>query len=210
VQTSQTLKIGNGSAKFGTDLAWSVSEAATSCSSPSDVSWLSASPSTGTTTPGASDDVAVGFDSAGLAIGTYSAKLCVTSNDPDTATLEIPVTLTTIYRFSGFFGPLAARNFGPAGSILPVIFSLDGNEGLSIFAAGYPKSQRVDCATLAAIGAASATTVPGGSGLSYDGGSNRYTYPWQTSSSWKNTCRQFMLGLNDGTVKTAVVQFAKS
>jgi subtilisin-like proprotein convertase family protein len=36
----------------------------------------------------------VGFDSTGLAVGAYNAVLCVTSNDPQTPLVEVPVTLT--------------------------------------------------------------------------------------------------------------------
>ena len=37
-----------------------------------------------------------------------------------------------------------------AGSSIPVKFSLSGNQGLGILAAGYPASQRVDCGELGA------------------------------------------------------------
>ena len=53
------------------------------CSSPSDVPWLSVSPTSGTTAPAATTPVAVTFDSTGLAAGTYNANLCIDSNDPD-------------------------------------------------------------------------------------------------------------------------------
>jgi hypothetical protein len=70
------------------------------CSSPSDVPWLSVSPTSGTTAPAATTPVAVTFDSTGLAAGVYNANLCVTSNDPDagpgneTDLVIVPVTLT--------------------------------------------------------------------------------------------------------------------
>ena len=57
-------------------------------------------PVTGTTAPGASTPVAVTFDSTGLALGTYNANLCITSNDPDpgpgngTKLVIVPVELT--------------------------------------------------------------------------------------------------------------------
>ncbi|HQN40324.1 MAG TPA: hypothetical protein PLQ31_12455 [Thermoanaerobaculia bacterium] len=70
------------------------------CTDLADVPWLSVNPVTGTTAPGASTPVAVTFDSTGLALGTYNANLCITSNDPDpgpgngTKLVIVPVELT--------------------------------------------------------------------------------------------------------------------
>jgi len=73
----------------------------TACSTPSSVPWLSVSPANGITAGGASSSVTVSFDSTGLTVGnTYSANLCVRSDDPDTgpgngtALVVVPVTLT--------------------------------------------------------------------------------------------------------------------
>jgi hypothetical protein len=70
---------------------------ASACSSPADVPWLSVSPTSGTTAAGGSSDVAVTIDTTGLTVGdTYSAVLCVTSNDPVTPLVEVPVEVTVI------------------------------------------------------------------------------------------------------------------
>ena len=53
------------------------------CTNLAVVPWLSVSPASGTTAPAASTPVAVTFDSTGLAAATYTANLCITSNDPD-------------------------------------------------------------------------------------------------------------------------------
>jgi hypothetical protein len=53
------------------------------CVSPSDIPWLSLSPNAGTTPPAGTTPVDVTFDSTGMAVDTYTANLCVTSNDPD-------------------------------------------------------------------------------------------------------------------------------
>jgi bacillolysin len=63
------------------------------CSAPSDVPWLSAAPTAGSTVPSAATPVAVTLDSTGLAPGTYEASLCVSSNDPVTPVVAVPVTL---------------------------------------------------------------------------------------------------------------------
>ena len=64
------------------------------CSNPSDVPWLSESPASGTVASGASQDVTVTADASALGEGSYSAVLCVTTNDPDHAPVAVPVSLT--------------------------------------------------------------------------------------------------------------------
>jgi len=59
-----------------------------------DVPWLSEDPTSGTVLPGESVTVAVTFDATGLAVGEYLASLDVTSNDPTTPVVNVPVTLT--------------------------------------------------------------------------------------------------------------------
>ena len=78
------------------------------CSNPADVPWLSETPTGGTVASGSSQDVTVTADASGLDPGSYSAVLCVTTNDPDNGLVQVPVTLTvtvddTIFR-DGFDG----------------------------------------------------------------------------------------------------------
>lgn len=86
---THTVTIGN---LGGLALDWAVRE--TSCTAPANVSWLATTPLSGTTLYGTPASVAVGFDSAGLAVGRYSAMLCVASNDPSTPEWSLPLTLT--------------------------------------------------------------------------------------------------------------------
>ena len=59
-----------------------------------DLTWLSASPTAGTTVPTATDSVTVTLDSTGLIQGAiYTGSLCIQSNDPDTPVVLVPVTL---------------------------------------------------------------------------------------------------------------------
>jgi hypothetical protein len=66
------------------------------CSNPSDVPWLSISPTSGTTAPAGSDTVDVTFDSTGIPLGLFEAVICIESNDPDEPLLEIPATMEVI------------------------------------------------------------------------------------------------------------------
>jgi hypothetical protein len=61
-----------------------------------DIPWVSASPNTGSTAPGDSDDVNIVFDSTGLSTGVYTGTLCIASNDLSNLAVTVPLTLTVI------------------------------------------------------------------------------------------------------------------
>ncbi len=69
----------------GADLTWDATEVAT---------WLSLLPTSGTLLPGESIDVVATFDSTDLLPDVYNADITITSNDPDTPEVLLPVTLT--------------------------------------------------------------------------------------------------------------------
>jgi hypothetical protein len=66
----------------------------TGCDNPSDVPWLSESPQSGSVTGGSTTDSTVTVDAASLAPGNYSAHLCVATNDPAHALVDVPVSAT--------------------------------------------------------------------------------------------------------------------
>ena len=149
------------------------------------------------------------FSAAALtAPATRTIKVQVTDNGGLTATDE--ATVFVIYNFTGFFQPIDSFptiNLVKAGSTVPVKFSLGGNKGLNIFAAGYPKSQQIACDSTAEVGGTEATAAPGSSGLSFDPTTNVYTYVWKTDKAWANTCRQLVVKLNDTTFHRANFKF---
>ena len=56
------------------------------------------------------------------------------------------ITYFVKYRFSGFLPPILsplAINSVRAGSSIPIRFTLGGNQGLDIFASGFPKSREI-------------------------------------------------------------------
>lgn len=59
-----------------------------------DIPWLDETPTSGTIAPGEDLDVTVIFDAAGLVPGTYLGSLDISSDDPVTPHVIIPVTLT--------------------------------------------------------------------------------------------------------------------
>jgi hypothetical protein len=134
----------------------------------------------------------------------------VTGNDGGkTATASLSVVA---YTFIGFFSPvnnLPVLNSVKAGQAIPVKFSLNGNQGLSIFATGYPTSATIVCSSVAPVDTVEQTVTAGGSSLSYDPASDQYTYVWKTDKAWSNTCRQLVVKFKDGTYQRANFQFKK-
>jgi hypothetical protein len=66
----------------------------TGCANPSDVPWLSVSPTSGSVGAGSDTPVTVSVDTNGLAVGSYSAHVCVATNDTANPTVDVPVSLT--------------------------------------------------------------------------------------------------------------------
>ena len=108
------------------------------------------------------------------------------------------------YDFTGFFAPVdnGVLNVAKAGSAIPVKFSLGGDQGLDIFAAGYPKAVRISCDTGESADAVEEYVVASTSGLKYDAASGRYQYNWKTTKGVTG-CFRLELGLKDGSLHTA-------
>ena len=129
------------------------------------------------------------------------------SRDVFGATFAIPpVVVPPTYAFGGFLQPVDPRpalNSMKAGAAVPVKFSLGGDRGLDIFAAGYPRSQVITCDSTASVDGIEQTVAAGGSSLQYDALADVYTYVWKTDKAWAGTCRQLVLGFADGTYQRA-------
>jgi hypothetical protein len=142
-----------------------------------------------------------------VTVGSFIVK--VRATDAGGLTAEAPATVNVQFAWSGFFAPIEnapAVNVARAGGAVPVKFSLGGNQGLAIFAAGFPVALEVDCTT-GVPAASSPTTNPGGSGLTFDEASQQYVYVWKTDRSWAGTCRRLVVRLMDGTMHEATFQF---
>jgi len=63
------------------------------CEDITDVSWLSLDTTSGTTAPGASDNVQVSVDASGLSAGVHQAQLCIDSDAINSSLVRVPVTL---------------------------------------------------------------------------------------------------------------------
>ncbi len=103
------------------------------------------------------------------------------------------------------------------GEAVEMEFDAGGDRGLDILASDSPYSRQVDCTTLRTEtpGAEFITPrplpipaeTPGGSRLSYDPATGRYTFPWKTQQDWGGTCREFVLTRDDGVQHRAFFRF---
>lgn len=147
-------------------------------------------------------------------IGTYAVEICVIDlyGSVGCDTLQVNVTQPPAqFTFTGFFPPVDNQpiiNTVNAGRAIPIKFSLNGYQGLDIFATSYPASVTVACGT-SAEDAIEQTVTAGGSSLSYDATTDQYTYVWKTDKAWANTCRTFVLKLSDGSYYRANFKFKK-
>lgn len=143
--------------------------------------------------PGESAEVAFSWDSA-------------------SKVLTIAVNGVTVFEFEGFFAPVLnppAVNVVKAGAAVPVKFSLGGDRGLDIFAAGSPTSAPIACDASDPVGAIEETVTAGRSGLSYDAVADQYIYVWKTQPAWAGSCRELILTFADGSVQRAQFQFRR-
>ena len=144
--------------------------------------------------------------------GTASPDPCALSTETISGDVRITVLTTHAsiwnfgvssgYDFTGFLSPVndpPTANLAKAGSAIPVKFSLNGNQGLDVFDAGYPKSQVIDCNALstANVDGIESTVSSGASQLSYDAASDQYSYAWKSDKAWAGTCRQLVVRFND-------------
>jgi CSLREA domain-containing protein len=167
--------------------------------------------------PAAVDASVSGLDEASstlsgtLATGTIGAHTLTFSAADlagNSASQECPYEV--IFDFAGYYPPVEpepALNNAKAGQTVPLKFSLSGDQGLEIIAAGYPASQAVTCDAQQPTGDLEPAEGPGQSGLSYDSGTGWYQYPWKTGKAWAGTCRALVIQLIDGTEHRAVFKF---
>ena len=120
---------------------------------------------------------------------------------------------SVIYDWTGFFRPVdnpSVLNVVKGGSSVPMKFSLNGDQGLNILAAGYPKSIKVDCDTVnEGPSDVLESTTTANTGLKYDAAADQYNYVWKTEKAWSGTCRQFRMELIDGETHVANFKITK-
>jgi hypothetical protein len=153
-------------------------------------------------------------------IGTKTVSCTATDRGGNTASKT--TTYAVQYSWRGFFSPIdnnpdqsgnpalaTVWNSAKAGQAIPVKFSLSGNQGLSIFDAGFPKTTKVTCPSSAPVIDPIETYAASTPGLQYDASADQYNYVWKTATSLAGTCQRFELQLVDGTSHYAFFKFTK-
>jgi DNA-binding beta-propeller fold protein YncE len=138
--------------------------------------------------------------------GPHAFTVTARDSEGNTATVTHTYTVSG-YSFGGFLGSIHDGVKVKAGSTIPVVFSLGGDRGLDVLAAGSPASGVVACGD----SGPPASTEPADSehGLRFDSSSGLYIFKWRTRRAWAGTCRAFVLTLNDGSVHQLVVRFRR-
>ncbi|MCK8610044.1 PxKF domain-containing protein [Agromyces sp. C10] len=177
-----------------------------------DAQWTASDPSPGSGLAGAdSGSIAVSTSSVGAK--TLSVPAGAVSDIAENTSLESNVcSYSVVYDFTGFLRPVdmgTTFNSVKAGSAVPMKFSLDGDQGLGIIAAGFPKINRYTCGPIPNVDPIEETVNAGGSSLSYDPVTDQYNYVWKTDKGWAGSCGTFTLKLDDGTTHTVNFQFKK-
>ena len=134
----------------------------------------------------------------------------VTATDELGNSAMVTFNVRVLYNFSGFFQPIdpfPALNIATGGSAIPVKFSLSGDKGLNILAAGYPASSPIPCDENEPGSIIEETVPTGETVLSYDPVSDQYKYVWKTSKDWRRTCRLLIVKLADGSEYYAKFSF---
>ncbi|MDQ1402783.1 MAG: hypothetical protein QOG03_1099 [Actinomycetota bacterium] len=154
----------------------------------------------------------VGTVANGSALDTSSKGLKtfqVVASDAAGNTSTTTISYTVGYNFIGYLNGISNAptvNVANAGRTIPMKWQLTDGSGAymtSLSVVTSVTSYAINCATGAPTSSAATTTA--GSGLGIDG--TTYHYNWSTSSSWANSCRRFVLALDDGTFHTADFKF---
>jgi hypothetical protein len=143
------------------------------------------------------------------AIGTHTASPPEVRDRVGHVAPSVTCSYRVVYDWTGFLDPVTSGpeyNRVDAGEVVPVMWSLNGNRGLGVLS-GTP-------ATIASSGCNGqrndvSWTLPASwaAGLEYYAQFDLYLWPFRTQSSWRNTCRQLTVTLNDGTSHTAIFRF---
>ena len=172
---------------------------------------LGSAPAPGCKTTDATSGVAraAALSVAGGPTVGFSTASCTGARDVAGNAGQAVATYQVVYEWRGFRSPLGDRvERRKAGSAVPVKFTLGGDQGLGVLAAGSPAFQPTSCATGAAIGSPRPVALQGG-GLRYNAGSASYELVWKTDRSLAGTCGRLELRLVDGTTHSALFDFRR-
>lgn len=127
------------------------------------------------------------------------------------ANAGVPISVAQLYDVAGPLEPLDALaewTIVQPGRTMPVRWRLT-KDGVPVDAASSfvrLSSRPIDCASGAAAGDVLDGGTAGSSGLSYHG-NGTWQYNWQSSRTWRGTCRLMVVTFNDGSTLSAKFSF---
>ena len=139
--------------------------------------------------------------------GAHQFTITATDAAGNRSSLTVGYSVGAGYKWGGFSTPPLTHVH--AGRPMPVAFSLGGNFGDHVVAAGSPSSAPVTCGSTDVPAGSDPVRMLGG-GAHYFRWWGRYVLVWQTDRAWAGTCRAFILKLDDGSTHAFVVQFDRS
>jgi hypothetical protein len=98
-----------------------------------------------------------------------------------------------------------AVNTVTAGSSVPLKFSLAGDKGIEVLAAGSPSFQMTKCATGQPL--TQPTAAVSSEPFYYNAADDVYVFAWKTNKSWAGTCARVDVSLVDGSSSSADFAF---
>jgi hypothetical protein len=153
----------------------------------------------------------ISLDTSSVGSKTATAPAATAVDNAGNASAAVSCNYSVDYAWSGFVAPVNTGdvvNTVKAGSAVPVKFSLAGDQGMAILAAGSPTVSFGACSS-DPTDAIEQTVTAGSSGLQYDQTTDQYTYVWKTDKSWAGQCATLSVQLADGTTHTAQFSFLK-
>ena len=154
----------------------------------------------------------IDLDASSVGAKTATVPAGMAMDVAGNASAEANCSYSVVYDWDGFAAPVDGGdvvNTAKAGSSLPIIFSLSGDQGTDVLAAGSPTVMFGPCSSSSATDEIEQTVTAGASGLKYDAAADQYTYVWKTDKAWAGKCATFSLQLSDGTTHTALFSFTK-
>lgn len=129
-----------------------------------------------------------------------------TATDPSGNSSQATQQVTVVYDWNGFFAPLdnlPTINSVKGGQTVPVKWNVPTPNGSYIRDTAIVSKLEIATVACEAEGSeyenAIEAETTGNSGLRYDLSAEQFVYNWKTSKPMKNSCRLFILGLNDGS-----------
>ncbi|KJK09227.1 hypothetical protein UB45_21635 [Terrabacter sp. 28] len=154
----------------------------------------------------------IALDTSSVGRKTAVAAAGTAVDNAGNASAAVNCDYRVVYDWSGFAAPVEGGdvvNSVKASAAVPVQFSLGGDQGTGVLAAGSPSVALGACSPPAPTAAIKQTVTAGESTLRYDPTSGLYTYVWKTDKSWTGRCATLALRLDDGTTHAALFTFVK-